>query len=250
MSEKDAEYEEEQEYETYQELERIIDDIFFSKMLISYYFGKEEDIKITDETLKRCLISSRNQLFSWLHYGNDIGIKTLLNKLSMELIKGSLLKGYSLKAAKQMNMRLSLIEYFSEGGESMADISVGIRETIKERLNAKDYKGLENDREFYFVVGQMVRYLDYKRKAAKKTQSMINPFLNAKTGQVLKEQILRYYKKYNYDIASGDKKVSRLYAMIQGYEPEEAVMQDMVSLGFTMDNLLLERTVKGEKENE
>lgn len=132
----------------------------------------------------------------------------------------------------------------------MADISVGIRETIKERLNAKDYKGLENDREFYFVVGQMVRYLDYKRKAAKKTQSMINPFLNAKTGQVLKEQILRYYKKYNYDIASGDKKVSRLYAMIQGYEPEEAVMQDMVSLGFTMDNLLLERTVKGEKENE
>ena len=134
----------------------------------------------------------------------------------MELIKGSLLKGYSLKAAKQMNMRLSLIEYFSEGGESMADISVGIRETIKERLNAKDYKGLENDREFYFVVGQMVRYLDYKRKAAKKTQSMINPFLNAKTGQVLKEQILRYYKKYNYDIASGGiRDKAQFEAMIQ-----------------------------------
>ena len=240
-SEKDAEYEEKQEYETYQELERIIDDVFFSKMLISYYFGKEEDIKITDETIKRCLIAFRNQLFSWFHYGNDKGITTLLDKLSMELIKGSLLKGYGLKAAKQMNMRLSLIEYFSEGGESMADISVGIREAIKERLKAKDYKGLENDREFYFVVGQMVKYLDYKSKAAKKTQSMINPFLNAKNGQVLKEQILRYYKKYNYDIASGDKKVSRLYAMIQGYEPEEAVMQDMVSLGFTMDNLLLEK---------
>lgn len=244
------EYEYEQECETYEELERIIDDIFFSKMLISYYFGKEEDIKITDNHLKRNLLLSRNQLFNWFRYGKDAGMKEFMDKLSQELIKGSILNGYMLKAAKQINMRLSLIEYFSEGGDSMADFSVGLREGLKNKLVSEEYTGLESDREYYFAVGQMAGYLLYKSKAAKRTQSMINPFLNAREDKMIKERIIRYYKKYNYDISSGAKKISRMYAMIQGYESEGPVMQDMISMGYTMNNLLLEKTEKEEEVNE
>ncbi len=244
------EYEYEQECETYEELERIIDDIFFSKMLISYYFGKEEDIKITDNHLKRNLLLSRNQLFNCFHYGKDAGMKEFMDKLSLELIKGSILNGYMLKAAKQINMRLSLMEYFSEGGDSMADFSVGLREGLKNKLVSEEYTGLESDREYYFAVGQMTGYLLYKSKAAKRTQSMINPFLNAREDKMIKERIIRYYKKYNYDISSGAKKISRMYAMIQGYEPEGPVMQDMISMGYTMNNLLLEKTEKEEEVNE
>ena len=244
------EYEYDRECETYNELEEIVNDIFFSKMLISYYFGKEEDIKITDEKLKRNLLLSRNRLFSWFHYGDEVGMREFMDKLSIELIKGSILNGYMLKAAKQINMRLSLIEYFSKGGDDMADFSVGLHEGLKKKLLAEKCAGIEDDREYYFAVGQLAGYFIRLSKAAKRVQSMINPFLNAKDDKMIKERLLRYYKKYNYDIPVGVKKVSRLNAIVQGYEPDGPVMQDMICMGFTMSNILLEKTEKEEEENE
>ena len=176
-------------------------------------------------------------------------MKTVMDKLSMALIKGSILNGYMLKAAKQINMRLSLMEYFSEGGDSMADFSVELREKLKKKLVSKEYVGLENDREYYFAVGQMAGYFIYLSKAAKKPQSMINPFLNAKSDEALKKKLGQYYKKYNYDMLIAAKKVNRLYGMIKGYTPDEnVVMEDMISVGFVVDNLLLEKKEEGKDE--
>ena len=146
-------------------------------------------------------------------------------------------------------MRLSLMEYFSEGGDSMADFSVELREKLKKKLVSKEYVGLENDREYYFAVGQMAGYFIYLSKAAKKPQSMINPFLNAKSDEALKKKLGQYYKKYNYDMLVAAKMVNRLYGMIKGYTPDEnVVMEDMISVGVVVDNLLLEKKEEGKDE--
>lgn len=247
---KNPEYEFGKTCETYQELEGMIDDIFFSKTLIPNYFSEEEKIKITDETLKRMLLTSRRKLFGWLHLGNDADMRGLVDKVSMELIKASILNEYMLKAAKQLNLRWSLMRYLTKGGEDMADFSVALREDLKAKVMSDEYKGLENDREYYFAVGQMARYLIYLSKAGKKKQSLINPFLNARTDKNLKELLGKYFKKYNYAIPVGAKRVGRLYGMLEGYEPTEAIMQDMISAGFVIDNLLLEKRDKEEKEDE
>ena len=110
--------------------------------------------------------------------------------------------------------------------------------------------GLESDREYYFAVGQLARYFVYLSKAGKKKQSLINPFLNARTDSKLKDLLGKSFKKYNYAIYVGEKRVSRLYGMVECYEPQEQVMQDMISAGFVIDNLLLERKEKEEKEDE
>ena len=47
--------------------------------------------------------------------------------------------------------------------------------------------------------------------------------------------------KYNYDIPLGARKVSRLFGMVEGYKPQEPIMQDMICAGFVMDNLMLEK---------
>ncbi len=235
------------ECEKYEELEGIVNEIFFSKMLVNNYFSKEDDIKTTDESLKRNLLLARKRLFQWFHLGNNAGMKTFWNQLSLELIKGSILNGYMLKAAKQINMRLSLMQYFSEGGEDMADFSVKLREELKKKLVADEDYGMESDREYYFGVGQLAAYMVYQSKALKKPQSLVNPFLNAKDDKKIKNLLLRYYKKYNYNIPIGAKKIKHLYAMVQGYEPEGPVMQDMITMGYTMNNILLETTGKGTK---
>ncbi len=247
---KNPEYEFGKTCETLQELEGMIDDIFFSQALIPNYFSEEEKIKITDEILKRMLLVSRRKLFGWLRLGNDADMRELLDKVSLELIKSSILNEYMLKAAKQLNLRLSLMQYFAKGGENMADFSVEIRENLKTKIVSDEYVGIQNDREYYFAVGQLARYFVYLSKAGKKKQSLINPFLNARTDKKLKELLGRYYKKYNYAISAGARRVGRLYGMVECYEPEGAILQDLLSAGFVIDNILLEKKDREDKEDE
>lgn len=248
--EKNPEYEFGKTCMTYKEIEELINDIFFSKKLVHNYFTEEREIKITEETVKRMLLLSRRKLFGWLHLGNVAGMKGLLDQISKELIKSSISNEHMLKAAKQLNLRLSLMQYFTEGGEDMADFSVELRENLKTKIYSEEYVGLESDREYYFAVGQLARYFIYLNKTAKKKQSLINPFLNAGTDKKLKDLVGKYFKKYNYAISMGAKRVSRLYGMIEGYEPQEPVLQDMLSTGFVIDNLLLEGKEKEEQEDE
>lgn len=236
--------------ETYQEMEAIINDLFFSKVLINNYFTEEEEIKVTDESIRRMLLLSRRKLFGWLHLGNEAGMRELLDQVSLELIKGSILNEHMQKAAKQLNLRLSLQQYWAKGGEDMADFSVELRENLKTKIYSEEYVGLESDKEYYFAVGQLARYFVYLSKAGKKKQSLINPFLNARMDEKLKDLLGKYFKKYNYDISVNARRVSRLYGMIEGYEPQAPVMQDMISAGFVIDNLLLQKKDREDKEDE
>lgn len=217
-------------------------------MLVKHYFSEETEIKTNEETVKRMLLLSRRKLFGWLHLGNAAGMKGLLDQISKELIKRSISNEHMLKAAKQLNLRLSLMQYFTEGGEDMADFSVELRENLKIKICSEKYIGLESDREYYFAIGQLASYFVYLNKSTQKKQSLINPFLNAGSDKKLKDLIGRYFKKYNYAIPIGAKRVSRLYGMIEGYEPQEGILQDMISAGFVIDNLLLEK--KEEQKDE
>lgn len=126
----------------------------------------------------------------------------------------------------------------------MASILGEMRGKLREKINAKETMELENDKEYYFAVGQMADYLISLNKTSKKKSSLINPFLNAGTDEMLKERLTQYYKKYNYNIDYGSKRVNNLLSMIKGYEPDSKVDQDMIMMGFTCSSLIYE---KGEK---
>lgn len=248
-NEKHPEYE--QDYHGYgklSEVERLIDDIFFSKMLRNNYFTEAEKLSITDERLKRNLLLHRMELFSWLHLKNASGVKNVIDKISLEAVKASIINGHGTKAVRQINLRLSLLQYLEKGGEYMADFSVNLREKLKEKLVSDESVGIENDTEYYYAVGQLARYYIYLNRGSKKNESLINPILNAKSSESIKDKLLQYYKKYNYDIILGSKRADILYKMVLGYETDGKVKQDMICMGYVDNNLVLKK--KEEKTNE
>ena len=130
----------------------------------------------------------------------------------------------------------------------MPDFSVSLRENLKQKLIADEPVGLGNDTEYYYAVGQLARYYIFLNRGSKKSESLINPMLNAKNSQSIKEKLLQYYKKYNYDIMLGAQKADIMLKMILGYETEGKVQQDMICMGFVDNNLVLEK--KEEKKDE
>lgn len=234
-------------YKKRSEIEQLIDEIFFSKYLANNYFSEVDSININDGNLKQNIIMAREVLFDWLYKENESGVLAVIDKVSLNLIKGSIQKGYGERAIRQISLRWSLIQYLQEGAEDMGSILKSLKERMKEKVNAEETMEIEEDQEYYFAIGQMVAYLISLSKTMKKTQSLVNPFLNAKSNEVIREKLKRYYMKYNYAIWENSKKQKNMMAMIEGYVPQGKVDQDMIIMGYTCSNFIYE---KEEKDHE
>ncbi|RXI68641.1 type I-B CRISPR-associated protein Cas8b/Csh1 [Clostridium tetani] len=229
-------------------LKDLIDNVFFYKFLSGNFFTEAKDLNINDATLKRSILLSRDTLFTWFYKGIDNNVWKNLNISSLNLIKGSINKGYLLKAGEQFNLRSSLKNYF-EGGISMADVLLEIKNSLREKINktSKENKNnedvtLDNDKEYYFAVGQLAYYLISLSKSKNKNHSLVNPIINAKTNERIKDEIRRLYTRYNYRIEFGSKRVERLYSMISSYIPKGKINEDLIIAGFLKNNLIYEKS--------
>lgn len=224
---------------------KVIDEVFFSKFLGNNYTVDAGEISIKDEILKQNILFSRDAISAWVFKGTDNGIEKILDKAGMKMIKSSALQDYREKVFWQFNLRWSLRDYFSkEKGENMGEIITEIRNTVEMKVLSAETVPVENDREYYYCVGQLAGYLISLSKAKDKKQSLISPLLNAKTDEEIKRRLLQLYKKYNYSIPEGYKRVKNLLAMVEGYVPDGMVDQEMVILGYTCDNVIYKKEEK------
>jgi CRISPR-associated protein Csh1 len=230
---------------------RLINEIFFSKYLLTNYFTDASDISVKDSVLKRIIIMYRNVIFDWIYKGIDNNFEVVEKQFALELIKNTLINDYNLRAMTQLNLHWSFEDYFANlekrGGEKMADIATKIRMSVKEKVMSKDKAVIvSNNEEYYYAIGQLMAYFISLSKASKKAQSLINPVLNAQNDTVIKTRLLQLYKKYNYNILTKNSRVKNLYAMILGYKPEGKVNQEMILFGYMDNNVIY--TKSEEKE--
>ena len=231
------------------DVQSILDEVFFSKYLINNYFADSGDMSIKDSVLKNNILISRYAIFNWIYKGiekgSGNGIAAVLDKVSLNIIKNSINNGFISKAAYQFNLRWSLKEYF-EGGDNMADIIQDIKSALRGKINNKDTDKIDNDKEYYFAIGQLVSYLLSKSKGKKKPHSLANQFVNSKNNEDIKEKLRKLYVKYSYDPDINGKRFNNLYAMIVGYVSEGKVDNDLMIAGYLNSNLIYE---KNEGEN-
>jgi CRISPR-associated protein Csh1 len=151
-----------------------------------------------------------------------------------------------IKASDQFNLRLSLKKYF-KGGEDMADVIINTKNDLRNKISQKKTSFLENDKQYFFAVGQLVSCFISRSKGKKKPLSLANPFINAKNDKMIKDKLKALYKKYNYDIDNYMYKFKGLYAMTISYELDnDNIDQDLIIVGYLHSNLLYEEVKSGE----
>lgn len=224
---------------------RLINEIFFSKYLLTNYFTDASDISVKDSVLKRTIVMYRNVIFDWIYKGIDDNFELAERRFALDLIKNALINNYTLRAMTQLNLHWSFKDYFTElkqqGGEKMAEIATEIRESIKERVTSKEEVKMPiNDKEYYYAVGQLAAYFISLSKAGKKSQSMINLVINISDDRVLKERLIQLYKKHNYAIDHYNVRFKNLFAMILGYKPDaqadRQTKDEMILFGYMDSN--------------
>ena len=224
----------------------LINGIFFEGKLKNNFFTDAKDMNIYDDCLKQSILKSRNILANWFWRGEQNQLVKILDNVSLALIKNSILNDETFDAQRKFNLRWSLLEYLDdqEVGVHMSEI----RNQLREHINvAKDVEwDFISDEEYSYAVGQAVSYLLHLSKANNKTESYVNPFFNAKNSKVIKQRLLRMYKKYNYQIIhiNGGRN-AQLLSHVMEYEPKE-IKHELIMAGFTAPSLMYEKKTDDE----
>lgn len=222
------------------EIKSLLDGVFFEGKLSSNLNTEPSDLKIYNGVLKQCILENRDTLTAWFWRGEAFRVKEAIDKLSLVLIRRSILEGEKWRARRQFNLRWSLLEYLDKEWRIGKDMSE-IREQLKTHINAKTYEGGEftSDDEYSYAVGQAVSYLLYKSKSNNKKESYVNPFLNTKNPELIRRKIMELYKKYNYEISHvNGGRVAQLFTQIMEY-PVKKINPEWIMAGFVSISLMI-----------
>lgn len=228
------------------EIQKYIDSIFFEGKLSYNFFTDAKDLSVTDEVLKRVIISSRDRLFNWFRKGDSQGIESLLDKASMELIKNSIDKQNAFQARRQFDLRWSLEDYL-HGNRGKELLMKKVREELRQHMDCEEEWDFLGEEEFCYATGQLAAFFISLSKANMIRSSLINPLLNAKNHKILKKELEKLYKKYNYAITHTSRgRVYKIISRIMEYEGQGNIATEQIIAGFTAEILIYEKKESGE----
>lgn len=231
------------------EIEGLVDDIFFGKKLIYNYWTEPSGISGSDSKLNEVLLEYRTVFWNWFHNSRVNEVNDKLDIIALKLIRNSINNDYSTKIVHQMNLWLSLKEYLDNSRRYTMEQS-NARENLRIHIDEKQEWDFSNSDEYYYAVGQLMDLFSILNKSSKKTLSIINPILNAKSDQMIKKYIERNLKKYGYLIEKTDLRKMNLIGHVLYYKTEESINTSMIIAGFTMDNIFYVKKENGERNGE
>lgn len=232
-------------YEKYRqrnELESLLDQVYFDKSLVHHYFSSSDELNgIKTSELRNAIATSRTRLFNWLYKGEEQGVYPILKKIVWQRIQYSLKQQYYDKTIQQINTWYSLENYF-EGGEHMASKRSSYEQFLQKSIidkKGEEKSSFENDEQYYYGVGQVIRYLCNQSKKSSRTFSEINHFLNQKTNEALRTAVVQLFRKYSYALdIKLNTRFSKLYEMVLDYKAEGKVNTEIILLGYLSNNII------------
>jgi len=232
------------------EVKTLIDNVFFRGALKSNFFTEEKDITVKEQAVKHGIIDAREALHEWFYERQARGAAKVLETVSWNLIRNSIMNDDIYGARRQCNLRWSLMDYFNHD-ERMANLMGQVRTMLRNHLNQKGEWEFTDEKEYSYAIGQLASYLVSKNRSSNKTASHINPFLNTKNAEFVLNRLEQLYQKYNYAIPNREgSRVNKILTRVMESDPKTVKLnKEMILAGFTAESLIYEKKTE-ETESE
>ncbi len=137
-------------------------------------------------------------------------------------------KTYKIK--EKLSLYISLYKNFHKG-EDLATEIIELREKIGNVLE-NDEVHLENDKEFAFASGQLIRYILNKNESASKTHSLLDIFISKNSASdfklVIAQQIQKYSHAFKFFNSHGW--FDKLTSEVMAYQLEQKTIKSLIPL--------------------
>lgn len=234
-----------------------VDISVIKKALNFHFFGNRLDgyfsnLDIKNDNLKNFTIKYKNHLYNWFFLGNtEIGnIVSMMYQDRFRIALNNKEKEYRVKQI--FNIGFNLESYFNN--INYKELKMSLSQKLKENLETEKEWVIENDKEFAFVLGQLLYYLNTKTRGKDKYNfEYMRVFYNIETTdkQMVLERINKRFISRCFDFLTNKAKFA--VASLDLYVVEgkfEELDKNILVLGATSYNLLFSDKEKEELKKE
>ena len=215
------------------QLETIIDEVFYNKQLKHNYF--RDDLKVSDfvsKKLQQLIFETKYAMVNHFKKYDEKEFYQVIKKYGTDFVIEHLRQNRDYKAKESLNLKFSLLQH---KGEAVMDI-MEVQKRVITKLETSDYSDLSSE-EFFYLCGQVAKYLLTKSKSGKKDADMLEPFLRAKSVKKLKDEIKFTFFKYKHEIGLNQTKFNNALSLITAYEKDDIFNSDSFLVGVLSQNL-------------
>lgn len=123
-----------------------------------------------------------------------------------------------------------------------------IRDDLRRKINSEADAGIGCEKEYYYCVGQIVRYFISLKQKAEKKHILAAPYLNCSSNKVLRALVNSGFTSVAYTIDVNNLRFNRMMTLIANYDAtDDKVDREALMAGYIANCLIYE---KAEKETE
>ena len=188
------------------EIEKMIDYLFDNR-LKGNYFG---EVSVKDENLKKIIYKYRTLIFDFVYRAKyDSLNREIIDNIFYDVLAYDLKKSYKdngIKFLEKLENYKILNKIF--GGDFMENL---------DSIDLGNLESIENNRQYYYLLGKITGHLLKQSNAAEKTHSMVEPFINVSNSEIMLERIIELFNKYKHAIKLDNTKFSRMFKLVLEY---------------------------------
>lgn len=211
--------------ESLSHLEAVADEILYNHQLIYNYYG--EVYKKLDTRFANLIYMTRDAMVNYFRKYDAREFYQVIKRYGTNFVTEHLRQDRDYKAKESMNLILSLKHH---QGEVIMDIKK-MQENVLQKLETSNYSDI-SDEEFFYLCGQVAKYLLSQSEAHTKNADMLEPYLRCNNAQKLKKSIQADFFNYKHKIPLGYVKFGNALSIIMSYDKEE-------KLSYWMDSFLV-----------
>lgn len=211
--------------ESLSHLEAVADEILYNHQLIYNYYG--DVYNKLDTRFANLIYMTRDAMVNYFRKYDAREFYQVINRYGTHFVTEHLRQDRDYKAKESMNLILSLKHH---QGETIMDIKK-MQESVLQKLETSDYSDI-SDEEFFYLCGQVAKYLLSQSEAHTKNADMLEPYLRCNNAQKLKKSIEADFFNYKHKIPLGYVKFGNALSIIMSYDKEE-------KLSYWMDSFLV-----------
>ena len=214
------------------ELEKKVDEIFYNNQLKNNYFN--EVWNKLDKSFQNLIYITRTGMVNYFKKHDDRAFYQIIKKYGTDFILEHIKHDRMLRAKLSLNLKFSLSAH---KGEVVMDIQA-MQEKIIKKLESSNYENLKPD-EFFYLGGQVAKYLIGQSKAHKKTVELLEPFLRSNNAQKIKKAIEFTYFKYKHKISLNYVKFNNALTLVMAFKGEDklSINMDAFLVGALSNNI-------------
>lgn len=236
-------------------VEAHIDENLYAFQLVRNYYV--EKVKVTDklsQALANQIMLTREAMRAWFRKGYTLPIQSSVDKVTMEVILARLQSlEYIPALAHALNVRFSLINYFSEEENDMGSTIQTAYLDLKDKvLNSKDTASCQNDLEFYLAVGQLLRYfLSLSQAQVVHYDVLWRGITGARNVGDIKKEYRKHFQRYAHEININNPRFNNMLSIASSYayEEEGPINLDALFYSFAAENIIYYKD-KGDIRND